>query len=282
MHPHPALAPLREYLDMYDVDRTDDPVHGDWVGTDEELPYMVQAAVDRRRPMGFDDHAIRLARRAFYALCTHIDHQLRVVIGTLREEGLLDNTIIMFSSDHGDMLGNHGLWAKGLFYEGAANIPMILSAPPGDDRVRADHVDNRLVGLQDVMPTLLELAGIPVPETVEGLSLVGEEKRPIFYGEFAEGSGATRMIHDGRYKLIYYPVGNQSQLFDIENDPAELRDLAASPDHAEVRNRLLDELVQRLYGSDTEWLSDGKLVGLPAQRYVRRADRGLANQRGLH
>ena len=66
------------------------------------------------------------ARRAFYALCTHIDHQLRIIIGTLREEGLLNGTIICFTSDHGDMLGNHNMWAKRLFYEYSTNIPMIL------------------------------------------------------------------------------------------------------------------------------------------------------------
>lgn len=282
MHPHPPLAPLREYLEMYDGIDIDDPVVGDWVGDDGELPYMVHSAADRRRPIGFDDHAVRMARRAFYALCTHIDHQLRVVIGTLREEGLLDNTIIMFSSDHGDMLGDHTLWAKALFYERAANIPMILSAPRGDDRVRAGHVDDRLVGLQDVMPTLLGLAGIPVPSTVDGASMVGDWKRSSLYGEYGEGLGATRMIHDGRYKLIFYPVGNRAQLFDLSEDPRELHDLADVPEHAPVRERLTGLLQEQLYGSDTEWLSDGKLVGLPDQAYVPRADRGLANQRGLH
>ena len=81
------------------------------------------------------DAEIRRIRRAFYALCTHIDHQLRVVIGTLREEGLLDDTIILFTSDHGDMLGNHGLWAKRLYYERSANVPMILVG--GSDETRA-------------------------------------------------------------------------------------------------------------------------------------------------
>ncbi len=79
-------------------------------------------------------------RRAFYAQCTHIDHQLRVVLGTLREEMMLDNTIILFTSDHGDMLGNHGLWAKRTMYEWSNNVPMILVGAR-DDRTggRADR-----------------------------------------------------------------------------------------------------------------------------------------------
>ena len=115
---------------------------------------------------------IQEALQGFYALCTHIDHQLRVVIGTLREEDLLDNTAICFTSDHGDMLGRHGMWAKRLFYEPSANIPLILVGPEGDRRVGHHCVDDRLVGWQDIMPTLLDLAGIAVPESVEGVSMV--------------------------------------------------------------------------------------------------------------
>ena len=79
-------------------------------------------ALRARREAGerFTDYAVLAARRAFYALCTHIDHQLRVVLGTLREQGILDNTVILFTSDHGDMLGKHGLWAKTLYYEESA------------------------------------------------------------------------------------------------------------------------------------------------------------------
>jgi arylsulfatase A-like enzyme len=282
MHPHPPLAPLREYLAMYDGVDIDDPVYGDWATPDDRLPYSIQQLVDRRRPAGFDAHDIRQVRRAFYALCTHIDHQLRVVIGTLREEGLLNDTIILFSADHGDMLGDHGLWAKSMFYEGSANIPMILSGPPTESRTRVGHVDDRLVGLQDVMPTLLDLAGIPVPETVEGLSMVGDHTRQHFYGERGEGALAGRMIHDGRYKLIYYPIGNRIQLFDLQDDPRELRDLGESPAHADIRERLVDLLRSELHGADHNWLSDGKLVGMPDQQYVTRPDRGLANQRGIH
>ena len=142
--------------------------------------------------------------------------------GRLREEGELDNTIICFTSDHGDMLGNHGMWAKRLFYEYSANIPMILLGVAGDERVGYNRVDDRLVGWADVMPTLLDLAGVDIPDTVEGVSMVGAQRRDWFYGEVGEDNHATRMIHDGLYKLIYYPVGNCRQLFDLQSDPDEL------------------------------------------------------------
>src|SRR5690606_6356705 len=100
-HPHPPLEPLQEYLDLYGDVEIDEPFCGDWVENSDDLVHT------RSEARYFNTAQVRAARRAFYALCTHIDHQLRVVIGTLREEGVLNNTIIMFSSDHGDMLGNH-------------------------------------------------------------------------------------------------------------------------------------------------------------------------------
>ena len=121
------------------------------------------------------------ARRAFYALCTHIDHQMRVIIGTLREEGLLDNTIIVFTSDHGEMLGEHDMYAKRVMYEMSANIPMIISGLPEDKRIGKDVVDDRLVGLQDVMPTLLDLTGLEIPNTCTGISMTGDTKRLTLY-----------------------------------------------------------------------------------------------------
>jgi arylsulfatase A-like enzyme len=228
------------------------------------------------------DSEIATALRAFYALCTHIDHQLRLVIGTLREEGLLDETVILFSSDHGDMLGNHGLWAKRLYYEGSANVPMLLVGAAGDSRVGTGRVDERLVGWQDIMPTLLDLAGIPCPDTVAGLSMVGETKRPHLYGECNEGNGAARMLHDGRYKLIYYPAGNRRQLFDLADDPHELNDLSESPRHARTLEALTSALIEELYGSDVDWLEDGRLVGLPDFEPAPPDNRSLTIQRGTH
>ena len=136
-------------------------------------------------------------RRAFYALCTHIDHQIRIVIGTLREEGLLDDTAILFTADHGDMLGNHGLYAKRLFLEPSARVPSFLILPKGDARESRGTVRHDLFGLADVMPTLLDIAGIGIPETCEGISMLGSEGRPFVYGECMEDGKATRMVREG-------------------------------------------------------------------------------------
>lgn len=280
--PHPPLIPLESYVDYYRQFPIPEAVQGDWSEDEESLPVTLR--MNRAFYGGYQGDVLKEVRRAFYALCTHIDHQLRVVIGTLREEGILDNTIVMISSDHGDMLGDFGLFAKRTYYEGSGNIPMVLMGTAGDQRVGHHRTDDRLVGLQDVMPTLLDLAGIPVPDSCDGLSMVGDQRRPTLYGDCLEDTSATRMLHDGRHKLIWYPAGNHLQLFDLADDPDERRNLAENPDYAEVRARLVDSLAAKLYGIDVEqgWVQDGKLVGFTPPPYEQRPDRGLNGQRGLH
>ena len=179
------------------------------------------------------------------------------------------------------MLGNQGMWAKRLFYEMSANIPMIIVGAKGGP-VGFNQTDDRLVGWQDVMPTLLDLAGVDIPASVEGLSMFAEEKRPHLYGEVGEDGHATRMIHDGRYKLIYYPVGNFRQLFDIREDPRELSDLGGSVEHAEILGRLSRLLIGELYGGDESWVQDGALVGLPNRDFIPGPNKSLTSQRGHH
>ncbi len=278
-HPHPPLTPLSSYLDLYRDFEPEPPYLGEWASDAKTLPYPLKSLQHRRY---VDQHVARLARQAFYALCTHIDHQLRVVIGTLREEGLLDNTVILFTSDHGDMLGNHGLWAKKLFYEDSANVPMILMGVAGDERVGHYHIEKRLVCLEDVMPTLLGLAGIDIPDTVEGLSMVGLKERDNLYGEHGENDTVSRMIHDGRFKLIYYPVGNYFQLFDLHQDPQEMHNLANLSTYAETVERLSQCLFGELYGGDERWFEGGKFVGLPDKIYTSKPERNFFGQRGLH
>ncbi|GAA2170337.1 arylsulfatase [Agrococcus versicolor] len=276
--PHPPLVPPAAFLDMYDRADIDAPIRGDWV--DDRLPFALRQVMDQW-PMG-DERDVAEARRGVYALCTQIDYALRVVLGTLREEGVLDDTIIVFTSDHGDMLGDHDLWAKRLFYESSARIPMLIVGTDGDDRIGVGSIDSRLLGLQDVMPTILELAGVPVPATSDGTSAVGVERRSHLYGEFGESANATRMVTDDRHKLVYYPAGNRLQLFDLVEDPGELVDLSDVQEHADTLGALRALLISELYGTDLAWLEDGQLVGMPDPGGVGSVDRGLHGVRGLH
>lgn len=281
--PHPPLVPLQAYWDLYQDVEIPEAYIGDWALEFDNLPYALKMRHNRWYPHinGIRNFELMHVRRAFYALCTHIDHQIRSLIGFLREEGLLDNTIIGFTSDHGDMLGNHGFYAKGLFYEDSARIPLIL-IPTADYPNLGHHMtDNRLVELCDIMPTLLEMAGLPIPESVEGISLITDSQHEFIYGEYSEGQLATRMVRDQQYKLVYYATGNVVQLFDLQKDPSELHDLAGIQDYDHIKVSLLTKLVDNLYGSDQEWMENGQLIGLPDADFHPSPNRGLTAQRGL-
>ncbi len=277
--PHPPIVPLNTYFDRYRQRSIDGPQQSEWSQA-EDLPYALAINQQLKPPLPpeqYDD-----MRRAFYAQCTHIDHQIRLLIGSLREEGILDDTIIVFTSDHGDMLGDHGMYAKRYFYQGSAQIPMLVVDRANSKRIQPGSVDNRLVGLQDIMPTLLTLCDIAIPESCDGLTMTGEQRRSTFYGESLEGALASRMLTDGQFKLIWYPAGNHFQLFNLENDPGEQQDLYRNEELQDVVARLKQHLLQELYGSDLAWIKDGTFIGCEAPPFVMPTNRGLSGQRGIH
>jgi arylsulfatase A-like enzyme len=251
---------------MYNDVEIEMPEIGDWAREFERLPYCLKyySSLFNMRT----EKAVKDALKGFFALCTHIDFFIRSIIGTLREEKVLDNTIIAFTSDHGDMLGTHNLWAKNLFYEGSAQIPLIIVPTEDCKAFQPGTTDDRLVELRDLMPTLLEMTGLPIPRSVEGMSLVNPaNNREYVYGEIWEDDRATRMIRTKKYKLIYYAVGNRFQLFDMEEDPKEMHDLSAELAYGGVLKELKDRLVSCLYGDDLSWLEKGSLKGLPDREF---------------
>lgn len=279
--PHQPVWPLQAYNDLYRDAAIEEPIHGPWSAKVSEMPYALRRLREKFAIADATPFEIESAIRAFYASITHIDHQIRIVLGYLREQGLIDNTIIAFTSDHGEMLGDHGLWAKSVFYQNSANIPFIVVPASGDDRLPMNTQDHRLVELQDMMPTLLDLAGIDIPDTVDGKSLLNPGARETLYGEFGEGETASRMVRSGPYKLIYYPLGNCFQLFNVEEDPREIRNLSDDPGHEECCYRLAEILMKNLYGQDLEWIRNGKLVGLPEPKFTPSDQRKLTGQRGI-
>ena len=265
IHPHPPLAALSTYLDLYRDADIDPPFLGDWV---DEAPTL--------NPL-----ATREARRAYYALCTHIDHQIRLVIAALRQEGILDQSIIVFSSDHGEMLGNHGRWGKRSMLAPSTSVPLIFAGASERIRGARDRVDHRRVLWQDLMPTLLDLASLPVPPDLDGQSAFSAVPRSHVYCEYGEKTDAARMILCDRLKLIYEPSRNQFFLFDVVSDPQEMRNLAAEPSYAPDLHRLQHLLREELYGPDLEWLDGNTWKGAQAPLSPSPAENGLhlGNQR---
>jgi arylsulfatase len=277
--PHPPITPPAEYLRMYENRDIEAPYSGDWT-SQESIPRALEIQRHTKPSPGIDKD-MEFSRKGFYAQCTYIDHQIRLLIGTLREEGILDDTILLFTSDHGDMLGNHGMWAKPTFLESSCRVPMILVDTAEGRNCRPDTVDSRFCGHEDIMPTLLKMCGIEVPKTCDGLTMYGKNLRNHYYGEHWEDQRAQRMIRMGSWKLIWYPAGNKFHLFNLETDSRELTNLSETPDYSDVLTDMKTVLAGELYGVDEDWISDGELVGMPVDNdYDIPPNRGLGAQRG--
>lgn len=202
------------------------------------------------------EQALR-ARAAYFGLVTCLDRNIGSVLDALDASGEADNTVVVYTSDHGELGGEHGLWWKDSFYEGSVRVPAIWSWPgrfEGGRRVAA------VTSLLDVAPTVLSLAGA---EDLPGAR--GHDLTPILSGTapvepwpdvafaetFANGQRPARMMRKGRWKLNLYHGYDGVQLFDLESDPDELRDLGQDPAHAEVRERLRAEAAA---GWDGDWI----------------------------
>ena len=192
----------------------------------------------------FNDAQKRKVRAHYAALVRQIDHEVGRIVEALREEGLLERTAIVFSSDHGDYLGDHGLVGKGHFYESSIRVPLVVSLP--DETAGRTH--EGLVELGDVTATLLSLAGCPVPGYADSIPLpdlgLDTPGRSTIVGTTSGGW----MIHDGRWKLCSYATG-ETHLFDLDEDPTEQRNLAGDPAHHDRLLRMYDALVREIMRS---------------------------------
>ncbi len=179
-----------------------------------------------------------------YACITCLDHHIGRLVAALEASGQLANTLIIFAADNGLSLGDHGLMGKQNLYEfGGMHVPLVF-AGPGIPHGTSDA----FAYLFDVYPTVCELTGTPVPPAVESRSLV-----PVISGKkagvrdvvFTAYRQCQRAVRDRRWKLIHYPLVNKTQLFDLEQDPHELRDLGEKPEHAGKVQELLALLAQQ-------------------------------------
>ncbi len=237
--PHFPLKAPEEFYDLYKDAEIPDPIVNPTI---ERHPALKQI----RKFWSYDDHFDEESRvtaiRSYYGLCSFLDHNIGQVLKALEDSGTLDNTIILYISDHGEMLGNHGFWAKSVMYEDSVGVPMILSGPgvkPGDCDIP--------VSLTDVAATARGIAGIPEtqpPKIWQSTSLLEIAEDPpkdrFIISEYHDGGcpSGFYMLRKGQWKLVHYAGDYPSQLFDMEADPDELNDLSSSADHAEI----LDEL----------------------------------------
>jgi arylsulfatase len=290
--PHPPLTPLMRDLYMYDRDEMPKPPIGDWAGR--------HSVYHERIALGYGgdvrtEKQTDMAYRGFYASITQVDRAINRIIGTLREEGILDNTWIVFTSDHGDNMGDHGLWFKSSFTRGACNIPLIV-VPPNARLVGNDWVPGQTnaspVGLQDLLPTCLDIAGIPVPGGLDGRSLLPLVRQPahsavreVILGEFGLAGARTLMVTDGQWKYIWFEEDGKELLFDLQHDPAETADQSVRNDERlfHWRRVLIERLEARAADPavrEGRLITSGRSEPLSSLEKARMAQ--YYNPRGIH
>ncbi len=257
IEPHPPLTPPQFYYDRYMGLDLPDPVIGDWA---PDIPQTKGQNPDAWY-INLDSESMRRCRAAYYGLMNHVDDQIARLLDYMRVNGLLADTMILFTSDHGEMLGDHHHFRKTFPYEGSAHIPFLLHAPRWMG-LRSGVSNAAPVGLQDVMPTLLDAAGIPKPDTVTGHSVLpllradsNGEWRDAIHGEHAGIYQYDLGVHylvSERYKYVWWSQTGREQLFDLVSDPTELHDLARTPDAVSLltpwRRRLIQQLLPRPEG----------------------------------
>lgn len=243
--PHDPRQSPQTYLDRYPVERIVLPepfLH--------EYPYANAIGAghglrdEQLAPFPRTERAIKVHRREYYALVTHLDHQIGRILDTLEASDRADTTWIFFTADHGLAVGHHGLMGKQNQYDHSIRVPFVVVGPG----VPAGVTDPTPIYLQDVMPTTLELAGVERPDHIFFQSLVPRLSRghtspaPPYESIYGSYLNLQRSVsHDG-WKLVVYPKANVIRLYQLSEDPQETIDLADQPDHIVRMRDLFDRL----------------------------------------
>ncbi|MFZ0486389.1 MAG: choline-sulfatase [Arenicellales bacterium] len=244
-HPHDPYVARRRFWDLYSSCGALKPEV-------EAMPFEDQDPHSQRLYLANDyknfeitEEHIRDARRGYFANVSYVDENIGHILQTLENSGMAENTLVVFVADHGDMLGERGLWFKMSFFEGSARIPLMISGPNVSPALLRDPVSSL-----DIPSTLADLAGVDTtgfePWT-DGESLVpqlngSKRQTPVLMEYAAEGSYAPLVsIRESRYKFNHCEL-DPPQLFDLENDPRELTNLAEDPEHAGTVSTFIEKI----------------------------------------
>jgi len=239
--PHHSYNPPEPYSRMYRPEDVPKPVRKEGE-LDDKPPFLRQ----RAKREGLRRNAAR-DRSRYYGEVSFIDDSIGRVLQTLEQLGLRDRTLIVFVSDHGDMLGDHWLYFKGLAYRQSANVPLIFNWP---GTIRSGKTIEGIVQEIDILPTILELVGLEVPAGVQGRShakLLRTDATDTGY-EFAyiEHAGRDYTLRSSKWRFTYYPGKPYGELYDLEQDPDEFVNLWDDQRLAGVRQKLLAALLDRI------------------------------------
>jgi choline-sulfatase len=248
-HPHDPYVARQAFWDLYDHESIPLPTTAG-LSDDATDPHSRRL----RHVIGADvthvtDEQVRTARHAYLANVSYVDHHVGQMLDVLDRHAMADDTVVIFTSDHGDMLGERDLWYKMSFFEYACRIPLIVRMPEHADTV-VGGMNGTLVSLLDIAPSLLDIAGIEPCDDMDGASLLPlldgttDDERTVLGEYLGEGAAAPIfMIRRGPWKFVWsQPDG--AQLFDLESDPHELVDLVGDPNHADTLADFTAELLR--------------------------------------
>ena len=263
VRPHSPLDPPKFYFDMYKDEDLPEPLMGDWANKEDEENRgkdinCVKGIINKK--------ALKRAKAAYYGSITHIDHQIGRFLIALSEYGELNNTIFLFVSDHGDMMGDHNWFRKGIPYEGSSRVPFFIYDPGNLLKGKKGKVFDEVLELRDIMPTLLDFAHISIPDSVEGLSLKDliEERnstwREYIHGEHSFGEDSNHYIVTKKDKFLWFSQRGEEQYFDLEKDPKELTNLIDSEEYKERIAYLRKILIRELEGREEGYTDGNKLL----------------------
>ena len=250
--PHSPFDPAEPFDRMYDDFEVPDPAIGNWVGSEDEPPALFHQRIIKKADR-ITPPVMKRLRRHYYAQITHIDYQLGRLLGELKRKGLYENTVIVVTSDHGEHLGDHRLFAKSSFLESSARVPIILRLPNAHSI--ADRRVDAPVLTADIAPTLPELAGLAPDKEMDGISLLQQPDGRVVFGESTDSVFAT----DGCFKYIWYFDGGRQQLFDVIDDPDDCRNLANHTEYADRQADLKAQLINYLAHHRRQAVEDGAL-----------------------
>ncbi|WDE96567.1 sulfatase-like hydrolase/transferase [Lentisphaera profundi] len=240
--PHDPRQAPKEYVDMYPLENISLPKSHQGL-----YPYRNQIGCGKQlrdaaiMPFPRTEYATKINRQEYFASTTHMDHNIGRVLKALKESGKADNTYIIFTSDHGLAVGEHGLVGKQNMYEHSMRAPFIIVGPdiPKGER------NETAIYIQDAMATSLDLGKIAKPEYVEFkslLALIEGDKSPHYPVIFGKYINYQRMILKDQWKLIVYPYAKKYRLFNLEKDPKEMKDLSDNAEYKAVLESLKLEL----------------------------------------
>jgi choline-sulfatase len=254
--PHSPYDPPGRFFEMYENANIPEAFIGSWA--ERHAQRGVKLPPDTwRGDLGKEQ--VRRSRQGYYGSITFVDEQIGQILEVLEKRGWIENTLILYASDHGDMTGDHHLWRKTYAYEASARIPMLLRWPASMAPSKRGQILKQPVELRDILPTLFDAARISIDvQRFEGGSLLdlvrGKTAGWREYIDLEHDLCYSRENHwnaltDGRFKYIFHTLNGEQQLFDLENDPEECHDLSVEPSHAATlrlwRGRLLKHLEDR-------------------------------------